>query len=291
MNWLLPLLLAILLPSWLPGDGLSGPGSTVTIPLDPLGADELGSLPRVTAARGDNPPLVVIDPGHGGRDPGASSEFAQAPEKNLTLALALEMRDALASTGRVRVALTREDDSYLGLDQRYEIARRLDADLFISVHADSAPLNDGARGATVYTLSEVASDRQAALLAQSQNAPARVAGARLSNDPGVNLVLIDLAQRESMNVSADFARLLYREAAPVFPFRPDWHRFAAFIVLKAPDIPSILFESGYLTNQADAEYIQSPEGRRQIAEGMRRAIEAHFARRFLDGNGARTAAN
>ena len=280
MNWLLPLLLAILMPSWLPGGGPSGSG-TVTIPLAPLGADELGPLPRVTAARGDNPPLVVIDPGHGGRDPGASSEFVRQPEKDITLAVALAIRDALVSTGRVRVAMTREDDTYRGLDERYEIARRLDADLFISIHADSAPSNDGARGATIYTLSEVASDRQAALLAQSQNAPGQVAGARLSNDPSVNLVLIDLAQRESMNVSADFARLLYREAAPVFPFRPDWHRFAAFIVLKAPDIPSILFESGYLTNQTDADYIQSAEGRRQIAEGMRRAIEAHFARRFL----------
>jgi N-acetylmuramoyl-L-alanine amidase len=291
MNWLLPLLLAILVPSWMSGAGPGGADGAVTIPLAPLGADELGPLPRVTRARGDNPPLVVIDPGHGGQDPGASSDFAQAPEKDITLGIALAMRDALAATGRVRVALTREDDRYLNLNDRYEIARRLDADLFISIHADSAPLNDGARGATIYTLSEVASDRQAALLAQSQNAPARVAGARLSNDPGVNLILIDLAQRESMNVSAEFARLLYREAAPVFPFRPDWHRFAAFIVLKAPDIPSILFESGYLTNETDAGYIQSAEGRRQIAEGMRRAIEAHFARRFLEGDDGRTAAN
>ena len=84
-----------------------------------------------------------------------------------------------------------------------------------------------------------------------------------------------------MNVSADFARLLYREAAPVFPFRPIWHRFAAFIVLKAPDIPSILFESGYLTNETDTAYIISPQGRREIAEGMHRAVEAHFARRLL----------
>ena len=213
------------------------------------------------------------------------------PEKDITLALALAIRDALASTGRVRVAMTREDDRYRGLDERYEIARRLDADLFISIHADSAPLNDGARGATVYTLSEVASDRQAALLAQSQNAPARVAGARLSNDPSVNLILIDLAQRESMNVSADFARLLYREAAPVFPFRPDWHRFAAFIVLKAPDIPSILFESGYLTNQTDAEYIQSagrpPPDRRRHAPRDRSPFRAAIPGR----NGARIAAN
>ena len=107
-----------------------------------------------------------------------------------------------------------------------------------------------------------------------------IGGARLSPDRGVNLILIDLAQRESMDVSAEFARLLFREAAPVFPFRPDWHRFAAFVVLKAPDIPSVLFESGYLTNEVDAAYVQSPQGREQIADGMRRAIEAHFARRF-----------
>ena len=93
------------------------------------------------------------------------------------------------------------------------------------------------------------------------------------------MILIDLAQRESMNRSAEFARLLRREASAFFPFRPDYHRFASLIVLKAPDIPSILFESGYLTNEADAAYILSDEGRRQIATGMRRAIEAHFARR------------
>jgi N-acetylmuramoyl-L-alanine amidase len=226
--------------------------------------------------------LVVIDPGHGGRDPGATSPFGVI-EKEVTLALARRMRDELAASGRVRVALTRDDDSYLLLQDRYEIARRLGADLFISVHADAAPNNDGARGATIYTLSEVASDRQAALLAQSQNEADLIGGVRLSNDPNVNVVLIDLAQRESMNVSADFARILHREAAPVFPFRPEWHRFASLVVLKAPDIPSILFESGYLTNAVDTGYIHSPEGQRQIADGMRRAIEAHFARRVIEG--------
>lgn len=288
MEWLLPLLLALygagLIPGLAPPRG-GDPGGAVNIPLAPLGADELGPLPRVTAARGTNPPLVVIDPGHGGHDPGAASPFVDRPEKDITLALGLAMRDALVASGRVRVAMTREDDTYRGLDERYQIARRLDADLFISIHADAAPLNDAARGATVYTLSEVASDRQAALLANQQNGVDRIAGAPLSANAGVNMVLIDLAQRESMNVSADFARLLYREAAPVFPFRPDWHRFAAFVVLKAPDMPSILFESGYLTNQTDAQYIASAEGRRQIAEGMRRAIEAHFARRLIGREG------
>jgi N-acetylmuramoyl-L-alanine amidase len=278
MDWLLYILVAILWPTHAPAPA---PGGGVTIPIAPLGSDQSGPLPRVTPARGDNPPLVVIDAGHGGQDPGAASPFTDRPEKDITLSLAIAMRDALAASGRVRVALTREDDRYLVLEDRYRIARRLDADLFISIHADTAPENDRARGATVYTLSEVASDQEAALLAGRQNASDAIAGARLSPDPNINLILIDLAQRESMNVSADFARLLYREAAPVFPFRPVWHRFAAFIVLKAPDIPSILFESGYLTNETDAAYITSPAGRREIAEGMRRAVEAHFARRGL----------
>jgi len=283
MAWLVMLFLAVFGPASAPGGSGEGnrdgePG--VNIALDALGADERGRLPPVTRARGANPPLVVIDAGHGGRDPGAASPFAEAREKDITLALARAIRDDLARSARVRVALTRDDDSYLVLQDRYEIARRLGADLFISIHADAAPLNDQAHGATVYTLSEVASDREAAQLAQRENETDLV-GARLSAEPDVNLILIDLARRESMNISADFARLLYREAAPVFPFRPDWHRFAAFVVLKAPDIPSVLFESGYLTNQVDAAFIQSPQGQRQIADGMRRAIEAHFASRLL----------
>ncbi len=277
MTWLVSILIAVFGVLVSDGDGRSG---GVTIPLDPPGADESGRLPAVTPARGDNPPLVVIDPGHGGRDPGAASPFDDALEKDITLALARMIRDDLARSGRVRVALTREDDSYLPLEERYGVARRLGADLFISIHADAAPLNDQARGATVYTLSEVASDREAALLAARENQADLIGGARLSPDPEVNLILIDLAQRESMDISAEFARLLHREAAPVFPFRPEWHRFAAFVVLKAPDIPSVLFESGYLTNEVDAAYVLSPQGREQIAEGMRRAIEAHFARRF-----------
>ena len=288
MDWLATLLIALFGAGILPGVGPNGApagASGVTIALAPLAADEQGPLPRVTPARGDNPPLVVIDPGHGGQDPGAASPHVPRREKDITLALARAMRDALSATGRVRVALTREDDTYRGLDERYQIARRLDADLFISVHADAAPLNDQAHGATVYTLSEVASDQEAAQLASQQNAVQRIAGTPLSANPGVNMILIDLAQREAMNVSADFAQLLYREAAPVFPFRPVWHRFAAFIVLKAPDMPSILFESGYLTNETDARYIDSPEGRQQIAEGMRRAVEAHFARRAIERRG------
>lgn len=257
-----------------------GASDGVSITLPPPGTDAGGPLPPVTAARTANAPLVVIDAGHGGRDPGATSTLDSVPESRVTLALATAMRDALAATGRVRVALTRAEDTYIALEDRYAIARRLGADLFISVHADIAPSNDQARGATIYTLSEVASDREAAALAQRENEANRLGAARMSSDPNVNVILIDLAQRESMNRAADFARLLHREASPIFPFRPLWHRFAAFIVLKAPDIPSILFEAGYLSNAQDAADLQSPAGRTRIADGMRRAIEAHFAQRI-----------
>ena len=261
----------------------AGPASSgadgVAIALDR--SDPSPGLPRIAGAADPGRPLVVIDPGHGGRDPGATSPFGSKREKDITLAIATAIRDALADSARVRVAMTREDDRYLVLKDRYEIARKMRADLFISIHADAAPSNDGARGATIYTLSEVASDKEAALLAEQQNRSDRIAGTALSGEAGVDRILIDLAQRESMNVSAEFAALLRREASAYFPFRPDYHRFASLVVLKAPDVPSILFETGYLTNATDTAYIGSAEGRRQIALGMKSAIETHFARRLV----------
>ena len=278
---LLSLLLS-LTPGLAPSQGAPAPGApNVTVVLDSAaGADGRRALPTVSGARGSNRPIVVIDPGHGGPDPGATSPIDGIREKNVTLAIARAIRDELAASGRVRVALTRDDDSLIDLRERYEIARQLGAALFISIHADAAPHNDDAQGATIYTLSEVASDREAALLAARENAAGVIGGADLGADPGVNRILIDLAQRESMAQSADFARLLRREASPLVPFRQDYHRFASLIVLKAPDIPSILFEAGYLTNMKDVAYIESPEGRARIAAGMRRAIETHFARRM-----------
>ncbi|WP_166039587.1 N-acetylmuramoyl-L-alanine amidase [Sphingosinicella sp. YJ22] len=279
MTWLVAFLLS-LFGLGQPGDADPGSaGSAVTLPIQSSGAE--GPLPALTEARGDDPPVVVIDPGHGGRDPGAPAAMAGLYEKQVTLALARAIRDELAASGRVRVALTRDDDRFIPLEGRYSIARRLGADLFISLHADAAPSNDAARGATIYTLSEVASDREAALLAQQQNASDAIGGVTMSRDPNVNLILVDLAQRESMEASARFAQILHREASSTIRFQDDWHRFAAFIVLKAPDIPSVLFESGYVTNAEDVAYLTSPEGRTQIATGLRRAIEAHFARRFL----------
>jgi N-acetylmuramoyl-L-alanine amidase len=277
MDVLLALLIALLTAatsSSLPAPGDEGVPIAVADHSDPA-----TGLPRIL---GDpSRPLVVLDAGHGGRDPGAVSPFGQRREKDVTLAIATAIRDALAESGRVRVAMTREDDRYLVLKDRYEIARKMRAALFISIHADAAPANDGARGATIYTLSEVASDREAALLAEQQNESDRIAGAALSGDTIVDRILIDLTQRESMTVSAEFAALLKREASAYFPFRPEYHRFASLVVLKAPDVPSILFETGYLTNATDTAYIASAEGRRQIAQGMKSAIETHFARRMV----------
>jgi N-acetylmuramoyl-L-alanine amidase len=273
------LILALLLglPVVNPGQGTNG----VTIMLDAAAPTQRRlPLPPIEGPQGLNRPLVVIDAGHGGRDPGAPSTNGKVREKEVTLAIARAIRDALVASGRVRVALTRSDDRYLPLRDRYEIARRLKADLFISVHADAAP-NPAATGATIYTLSEVASDAEAASLAARENKSDIIEGVPLgAQDAGAERILIDLAQRESMDISAQFAALLYRESRPLVPFRPDPHQFAALMVLKAPDTPSILFEAGYLTHTPDLAFVTSPEGQSRIAQGMRRAIEAHFARRI-----------
>lgn len=268
---LLPVLLGFALP-------FAGSGRAERIVVPIADAPGAGGLLPISEARGRDRPIVVIDPGHGGRDPGSASRDGRLREKDLTLKIAQQIAAALTESGRVRVALTRRDDRYIPLIERYELARRAGAALFVSVHADAAPTNDAAHGATIYTLSEVASDREAALLAERENRAAIIAGETLAEDAGVNRILIDLAQRETTERSADFARILQREASAFFPFRPEWHRFASLIVLKAPDMPSILFESGYLTNTTDAAYISSAEGQKQIAAGMKSAIETYLAR-------------
>ncbi|UIJ45396.1 N-acetylmuramoyl-L-alanine amidase [Sphingomonas cannabina] len=235
-------------------------------------------LPPVT---GDpSRPLVVIDAGHGGHDPGALSPDGELREKDLTLKVARAIRDELLASGKVRVAMTRDDDRFLILQERYGIARRLGAKLFISVHCDSAG-NPDATGATVYTLSEVASDKEAARLAARENKADVLAGVDLADaSPDISSILIDLAQRETMNSSAGFAGLLEREARPLIATKAPFHRMASLIVLKAPDMPSVLFETGYISNQRDADFLNSREGRERIAEGVRRAVEIHFATRM-----------
>ncbi|MCF8708152.1 N-acetylmuramoyl-L-alanine amidase [Rhizorhapis sp. SPR117] len=252
-------------------------GITVAIPQPAKGVD----LPRVAGPADDSRPLVVIDAGHGGHDPGALNKELGTREKDITLAVARAIRRELLKSGRVRVALTRNDDRFLVLEERYGIARRMKADLFISVHADAAE-NEDAHGATIYTLSEVASDREAARLAARENKSDIINGVNLGDQSSdVSSILIDLTQRETMNISSSFAKLLQREAAPLVDFRSAYHRFASLIVLKAPDTPSILFETGYITNADDVRFLTSPEGQSKIAQGVARAIEIHFARKLV----------
>src|SRR3546814_364413 len=222
-------------------------GITVAIPPP---AKAIG-LPKVAGPGDDNRPLVVIDAGHGGHDPGALNKELGTREKDITLAITKAIRRELLKSGRVRVALTRDDDRFHVLEERFGIARRMKADLFISVHADAAE-NEDAHGATIYTLSEVASDRVAARLAARENKADIINGINLGGQSSdVSSILIDLTQRETMNISSGFAKLLQREASPFVEFRTAYHRFASLVVLKAPDTPSVLFETGYITNADD----------------------------------------
>jgi N-acetylmuramoyl-L-alanine amidase len=249
----------------------------VTAPIKSVAAK---GLPKVSGPADGNLPLVVIDAGHGGHDPGAISPHGGQREKDVTLAIAKAVRSEMLKSGRVRVALTRDGDTFLVLQDRYEIARKMNADLFISIHADSAESPD-ANGGTVYTLSEVASDREAQRLASRENKANIINGVNLGGaDANVSSILIDLTQRETMNVSADFAKLLQREAQPNMRMRTDSHRFASFIVLKAPDTPSVLFETGYLSNESDVNFLASSEGQQKVARSVANAIQVHFARRL-----------
>ena len=257
------------------------PSRGLTVPIGPPSRTASLKLPAVQGGRSADRPLVVIDAGHGGHDPGAPSVLDDGrSEKTVTLSIARALRDELLSSGRVRVAMTREDDRFLVLAERREIARRLKADLFISIHADSAE-NNSARGGSVYTLSEVASDRVAAQLAIKENRADILNGVDLGSETGdVSSILIDLTQRETMNISSAFATLLQREMADSVLTRSNYHKFANLMVLKAPDVPSVLIETGYMSNTDDARFLFSRDGQKRIAIAVSRAIEAHFARRL-----------
>ncbi len=221
--------------------------------------------------------LVVIDPGHGGKDSGTISTDGTY-EKNVVLAIANAAAAALRRDGQVRVRMTRDNDVFIALGERVAIARREKADLFVSVHADSAP-NPDAHGASVYTLSETASDAVAARLAARENQADVIAGVDLRADaPEVGDIMIDLVQRSTMNVSVGFAETLEGSLGDRVGFRGEFHHFAGFRVLKAADVPAVLLETGYLSNGGDARLLQSPAGQARIGEGIARAIEAHFAR-------------
>ena len=221
-------------------------------------------------------PLIYIDPGHGGPDPGTVGHSG-IYEKDVTLAMAKELRRQLLASGRYRVNLTRETDQFVALRPRFEMARQEHADMFISLHADSNPFFD-ARGATVYTLSETASDAEAEALAAKENKADLINGIDLSaQNTAVTSILIDLAQRETKNRSAAFAELLVQYMGQVTLMLRNSHRFAGFAVLKAPDIPSVLIELGYLSDARDEALLLSPPHRAKLAGAMLRAIDGYYA--------------
>lgn len=226
----------------------------------------------------DPRPLIVLDPGHGGIDHGASVPGGP-DEKTITLDFAHLLRQNLEARGKYRVAMTRSDDRYIPLPARVTLARTQQAALFISIHVDALEKRDTeARGATVYTLSDKASDEEAARLAQRENRA--IAGVDLSAEPeDIAEVLIDLAQRETKAFALNFADMLVRELGAVSPINRNPIRSAGFRVLEAPDIPSVLIELGYLTNRRDLEYLTSNAWRSRAAESAAQAVMAFFADR------------
>lgn len=257
--------------------GRPGRGFDYVVKVDLPSPDAAASLPKIEGPMDSSRPLVVIDAGHGGKDPGAGA--GPTKEKELTLALALALRDELLRKGGIRVALTRNDDRYLFLPERGAIARRLGADLFISIHADSTEGETEASGATVYTLSAKGSNQVAERMAARENAADRIGGVRIEEQEGaVSAILVDLAQRESQTRSEEFAGLILREGQGRLPFKEDSFQSAAFAVLKSPDVPSVLFESGYINNPVDLARLRSADGRLNFAQSVAQAVRAFFAR-------------
>lgn len=240
-------------------------------------------LPAISGPADESLPLVVIDAGHGGRDPGAigtDAEGLQVKEKDITLALARALRTELLRIGRIRVALTRDDDRILPLSYRPEIARQLEADLFVSIHADSAGTRENVSGASIYTLSEQASNEAAARFAARENDADRVNGITIDGQSAaVSAILVELSQQRTQEEAIALAGLVVREGGDELAFIPEPRRAAALAVLRAPDVPSVLFESGFVTNRLDRARLTTPEGQRQYAAVLARAIRVYFARR------------
>jgi len=245
---------------------------------------------RVTIppASDDPRPLVVIDPGHGGIDNGTKAATGEL-EKSIVLDFATLLRDRLEQSGKYRVAMTRSDDTFVPLTDRVRIARSLKASLFISIHADYLPKREGeAQGATVYTLSDTASDSEAARLAEDENKADVIAGVDLtaeSND--VSNILIDLAQRETRTFSAQFARDAVGELKTATRMHKTPLKSAGFVVLRAPDVPSVLVELGYVSTKDDLKQLLSQPWRERTAAALAKAVDAYFAPRVAGAGPAR----
>jgi N-acetylmuramoyl-L-alanine amidase len=247
------------------------PGAGVTLAALPaFGA----MIPPTKPKSGGSKFLIALDAGHGGKDPGATGVNG-TEEKDITLKMALELKKLLERTGRYDVLLVRKDDTLIPLRKRMEIAREAGADLFISLHADHND-NKHQRGASVYTLSETASDTEAAALATRENKEDLITGVDLSHQSQmVTSILIDLAQRETKNLSARFASYVTKQLSGTTRMVYSSHRFAGFAVLKSPDVPSILVELGYLSNELDEKELVSSRFRGRLGKAILRAIDQY----------------
>ena len=261
-----------------PGDGATA--YRYVIDLKAVGGPATAApqaLPRVTqvatpikAAPLRLKKVIVIDAGHGGKDPGSLG--ANVHEKEVTLAAAKALKDRLERTGRYQVVLTRETDTFVPLESRVQIARRADADLFISLHADSGP-DASTRGASVYTLSDKGTDRVGLVLEKDDwlmkaNMPGR--------DRAVSQILLDLSQRATKNRSAAFAQLLLANVGQETTLLRRSHRDAGFIVLLAPDVPAVLLEMGFITNPDDEAFLTTKSSRKRLVDAVADSIEAYF---------------
>lgn len=232
--------------------------------------------PPPPLAAGERRRLIVLDPGHGGQDPGAISASGRY-EKEITLNVARAVAQKLRATGRYRVLLTRENDKFIRLNERVTLARNREADLFLSIHADSLGGDRATRGASVYTRAEAASDTEAEALALRENRADQIAdGISVGEVDDVVSILLDLASRDTARLSGRFAGLLTASMGETTPLRRNALRAANFRVLSAPDVPSALLELGYLSNPADEALLFSEAGRDRLAAAVVAAIDRFF---------------
>jgi N-acetylmuramoyl-L-alanine amidase len=227
----------------------------------------------------DSRPVVVIDPGHGGVDNG--TQAGGENEKDLVLGFGLALRDRIEKAGKYRVVMTREDDTFIPLADRVAIARNQSAALFVSIHADALPPGEGdAQGATIYTLSDKASDAEAERLAEAENRADAIGGVKLTEEPAeVADILIDLVRRETRTFSNRFARQLMSQMKTSVRMHKHPLKSAGFKVLKGPDVPSVLVELGYASNKDDLEHMKSDSWRARTVGSMAQAIDVFFAKR------------
>jgi len=235
--------------------------------------------PAAAAPAADSRPVVVIDPGHGGVDNG--TQAGGENEKDLVLGFGLALRDRIEKAGKYRVVMTREDDTFIPLADRVTIARNQSAALFVSIHADALPPGEGdAQGATIYTLSDKASDAEAERLAEAENRADAIGGVKLTEEPAeVADILIDLVRRETRTFSNRFARQLMSEMKTSVRMHKHPLKSAGFKVLKGPDVPSVLVELGYASNKDDLEHMKSDSWRARTVGSMAQAIDVFFAKR------------